>query len=103
MHNIANSINYIEIINNYINKESDSGSTLSKILGHDSKSDKLQANSMAVIKPPIKRKADILPPKIVMAAIDLHVRDVTMDRFKTLTELVFKLKEICEIDLHIVR
>jgi hypothetical protein len=105
MHNIANSINYIEIINSHISKESDSGSTLSKILGghSDSKSEKSQANNLTTIKSPIKRKHDILPAKIILSVIDSHVKDVANDRFKTLTELIFKLKEICENDLHLVR
>lgn len=104
MHNIANSINYIEIINSHVSKESDSGSTLSKILGHsDSKSEKSTIGNLAAIKSPIKRKQEILPPKIIINAIDSHVKDVANDRFKSLTELIFKLKEICENELHFLR
>jgi hypothetical protein len=104
MHNIANSINYIEIINSHISKESESSSTLSKILGHsDSKSEKSQIGNLSAIKSPNKRKHDILPPKIIINAIDSHVKDVAQDRYKTLTELIFKLREICENDLHLIR
>ena len=101
MHTIANSINYIEIIKSHISKEQDSGSTFSKILGHSDS--KAQINNLASIKSPLKRKQDILPPKLIINVVDSHVKDVANDRYKTLTELIFKLREICENDLHMIR
>ena len=38
-----------------------------------------------------------------MAAIDLHIRDVGFATYKTLTDFIFKLSEICENDLQLAR
>jgi hypothetical protein len=104
MQSAANSINYTDMINYYISKEVNSPSTLRKILGHDGKNDRYSNNhASSSLKPPMQRKADLWLPKQVIAAIDLHVKDVCFAHYKTITEFIFKLYEICENDLHIVR
>ena len=104
MQTAVNSVNYTEIINYYISKETSSPSTLRKILGHDGKNDKYSiSHQTAAIKSPMQRKADLWLPKQVLAAIDLHVKDVCFANYKTITDFIFKLYEICENDLHIVR
>lgn len=101
---LANSINYHEIINSTVNKDDSSGSTLSRLLGHDLRGDRASsANVGPLIVAPMKRKADILPPKHILGAIDSHVKDLTQMPFSTIIDLITRLKEICENDLHFVR
>lgn len=80
-----------------------SPSALKKILGHEPRLEKFLNGSHQPIKPPTQRKADLWLPKNVMAAIDLHVREVGFSSYKTLTELIYKLNEVCENDLHRAR
>jgi hypothetical protein len=105
MQTAVNSVNYTEIINYYTHKDSNgSPSALKKILGHEARIEKFLNNfPNSQIKPPLQRKADLWLPKHVLAAIDLHARDVCMTNYKSITELVYKLNEICENDLHITR
>lgn len=108
---VANSINYAEIINWYVNKESNgSPSGLRKILGHEPRIEKFLNNYQSLqIKPPVQIKNQTLLPKPVSTAIDWHVFELHDKEFKkpiefkTLTELVFKLSEICENDVQTVR
>ena len=99
MHAIANNINIDSIIQSTLNKDD---GFLSRFLGHDSK-DRMSNAQSALIVAPLKRKADILPQKYVISAIDSHVKDCAPIQFQSITELIFKLKEICESDLHFVR
>lgn len=102
--NVANSVNYNEIINHYANKDgNNSPSTLKKILGHEPRFERFLNNFQTPIKPVTQRKADLWLPKNVVAAIDLHVKEVGNINCKTLTEVVYKLNEVCENDLHRAR
>ena len=102
--NTANSVNYTEIINHYAGKDgNNSPSALKKILGHEAKFDKFLVNFQTPIKPANHRKADLWLPKNVLAAIDLHVKDIGYNNYNTLTEIIFKLNEVCENDLHKAR
>ena len=103
--NAANSVNFAEIINFCSHKETaNSPSALRKILGHEPKAEKFINNFLSSsIKAPVQRKADLWLPKHVLSAIDLHVRDTCYANYKNITELIFKLCEICESDLHIIR
>jgi hypothetical protein len=107
MQNIASKVNYIEIVNYFIKEDSaNSPSTLRKILGKDSKPEKTftpkHYTTTALIQP-LQRKSDLWFPKHVIAAIDSHVRDVSRENFSCLTDFLFKLTEICENDLHVIR
>lgn len=104
MHSLANSINYQDTINSCVGEKEGSTLSLSKILGHDSKSDRhAKSQETSPIVAPIKRKADILPSRYVLAAIDTHVKEVSYAQYKNLTELIYQLKDICENDLHLAR
>jgi len=100
--NAANLVNYKEIINHYAAKDLHSPSGLKKILGHDTRLEKL-LNLQTPIKPATQRKADLWLPKNTLAAIDMHVREIALESYKTLTELIFKLNEVCENELHTTR
>ena len=104
LQNAANSVNYNEIINFYAGKDgNNSPSTLKKILGHEPRLEKFLSSYQAPLKPPTQRKADLWLPKNILAAIDMHVREVGFASYKTLTELIYKLNEVCENDLHRAR
>ena len=107
MQTAASSVNFTEIIKFYShNYTNNSPSTLrKKILGHENKNDKFSNNliNSMLIKPPMQRKVDLWLPKNVIAAIDMHVKDSCYSSYKNITELIFKLSEICENDLHILR
>lgn len=109
MQTAANSVNFTEIIKFYSQNHKEvanSPSTLRKILGHDSaKTEKFTSThqNLSTIKAPLQRKADLWLPKNVVAAIDLHVKDACYVNYKNITELIFKLSEICETDLHTIR
>lgn len=101
---LANSINYHEIINSTVSKDDSGGSTLSRLLGHDLRGDRASSSSAGpLIVAPMKRKADILPQKHILGAIDSHVKDVLQIPFSTISDLITRLKEICESDLHFIR
>jgi hypothetical protein len=107
MQTAASSVNFTEIIKfiSHNSKDTNSSpSTLRKILGHENKSEKFSNNFPNIpIKAPIQRKADLWLPKNIIAAIDMHVKDSCYGTYKNITELIFKLSEICENDLHILR
>jgi len=101
--NAANSVNYNEIISHFAAKDSHhSPSALKKILGHETRLDKL-LNFQAPIKLATQRKADLWLPKNDLAAVDMHVRQIGQGSYKTLTELIYKLNEVCENELHTTR
>lgn len=103
LQNAANTVNYSEIINFYVNKEvSGSPSGFRKILGHEGRSDK-QLNNQIQIKSPLQRKADLFMPKYVISAIDYHVKDICFSNYKTITEIIYKLNEVCDCNLNLVR
>lgn len=101
----ANSVNYSEIINYHLTKDTnESPSGLRKILGHEAKIEKYLANNQTTqIKPSVQRKADLWLPKYLISAVDSHVRDVCFANYKNITDIIYKLNEICESDLNIVR
>lgn len=102
--NAANSVNYNEIINHYAGKEgNNSPSAFKKILGHDARFEKFLSSFQTPLKPANQHKADLYLSKNVLAAIDLHVKEVSFASYKTLAELIFKLNEVCENDLHRAR
>lgn len=103
MQTAANSVNFTEIISSFVSRDStDSPSGIRKILGGgESRSDKL--NPVITVKTPLQRKADLWLPKNIVAAIDLHVREISYQSFKSITDLIYKLNEICENDLHFIR
>lgn len=93
----------MEIISYYASRDSnESPSGLRKILGGgEARFDKL--NPVITVKTPLQRKSDLWMPKNVIAAIDLHVREISFHSFKSITDLIYKLNEICENDLHFIR
>ena len=102
----ASSVQFSEIVSIYVSKEQNSSpSTLRKILGHDGKHHHhhFAASHQSPIKPPTQRKTDLWLPKHVMAAIDMHVKEVSFASYKTLTDFIYKLNEVCENDLHRAR
>ena len=100
----ANSVNFAEIINYYVQKEGNSSpSALRKILGHEARIEKILTQYQTPAKMPAQRKFDLWLPKNILAAIDMHVREVGFSNYKTLTEFIYKLSEICENDLHLAR
>ena len=102
--NAANSVNYNEIINHYAGKEGNhSPSGFKKILGHEARFEKFLGSFQAPIKSTGQHKADLWLSKNVLAAIDIHVKEMSFSNYKTLTEIVFKLNEVCENDLHRAR
>ena len=107
MQTAASSVNFTEIIKYYTQNHKDTNSSpsaLRKILGQENKTDKFTNNfPNTSIKLPVQRKADLWLPKNVVAAIDMHVKDSCYVNYKNITELIFKLSEICENDLHIIR
>lgn len=105
MQTAANSVNYNEIISYYVSRDSnESPSGIRKILGghYETRLDK-HLNPVITVKTPLQRKADLWLPKHVVAAIDLHVREISYHGFKSITDLIYKLNEICENDLHFIR
>lgn len=105
MQTAASSVNFTEIISFYVSRDStESPSGFRKILGGHSEArlDK-HLNPVVTVKTPLQRKADLWLPKHVVAAIDLHVREMSYHSFKSLTDLIYKLNEICENDLHFIR
>lgn len=103
LQNVANTINYSEIINYYINKETSGSPTgLRKILGHESRTDRLNNNQIQ-IKSPLQRKSDLFMPKFVISAIDSHVKDIGIMHFKTIADVIYKLNEVCDCNLNLVR
>lgn len=103
LQNVANTINYSEIINFHINKEiSGSPTGLRKILGHESRADRFSGNQIQ-IKTPLQRKSDLFMPKYVQAAIDSHVKDMGIMHFKTIADVIYKLNEVCDCNLNLVR
>jgi hypothetical protein len=105
MQTAANSVNYTEIITFCINRDSvESPSGFRKILGgHEARIDKHLTNQIITVKTPLQRKSDLWMPKYVIAAIDMHVREISNFNLKSLTELIYKLNEICENDLNFIR
>lgn len=99
----ANSVQFSDIVNVYVNKEQNSPSTLRKILGHDGRLSEKHYISNHPIKPPAQRKSDLWLPKNVSAAIDMHVREISYSSYKTLTDFIYKLNEVCENDLQRAR
>ncbi len=100
----ASSVQFSEIVSIYVSKEQNSSpSTLRKILGHDGKHHHFATSHQSPIKPPAQRKNDLWLPKNVMAAIDMHVKEVSFASYKTLTDFIYKLNEVCENDLHRAR
>lgn len=95
--------NLSEIVSYYVSREStESPSAFRKILGGgEARYDKL--NPVITIKTPLQRKTDLWMPKNVVAAIDLHVRELSGQNLNSLTELIYRLNEICENDLHFIR
>ena len=103
MQQTANSVQYNEIVKAYVNKEQNSPSTFRKILGHESRSSEKHFFTNHQIRPPAQRKSDLWLPKHVLAAIDMHVREICYTNFKTITDFIYKLNEVCENDLHRTR
>ena len=107
MQQAASNVNFSEIVKQHAGREATSSpSTLRKILGQDGRGDKAHSSGqqlLATYKAPIQRKCDLWLPRHVLAAVDSHVSDVCFVPYKTIAELVFKLAEICENDLHVVR
>lgn len=114
MQTAANSVNFAEIVSFWVasrgggtgglgSDSTESPSGIRKILGHhETRLDK-HANPVITVKTPLQRKADLWMPKHVIAAIDLHVREISYHNFKSITDLIYKLNEICENDLHFIR
>lgn len=119
----AGSVQYSEIVSVYVSKEQNSSpSTLRKILGHDGSNSSGNSSSrhhhnhlMSTIhhhhhhhpiKPPNTNQRKNNEPwihKNVLAAIDMHVREISYSSYKTLTDFIYKLNEVCENDLHRAR
>lgn len=96
--------NMSEIISFYVSRgdSTESPSAFRKILGGgEARYDKL--NPVTTIKTPLQRKSDLWLPRHVVAAIDLHVRELISQNLPSITDLIYKLNEICENDLHFIR
>lgn len=103
MQNAANSVNYAEIIKYFVNRDMiETPSGIRKILGHETRIERFQTQSIT-LNSSMQKKVDIILPRYVLSAIDLHVKEVGFQNFKTLTELIYKLNEICENELSLVR
>jgi hypothetical protein len=129
---IATNFAYKEIVNFCVNNKdtTDSPSTLRKILGgvgsgsssYDS-SNRIEKilttnshqNQMLLYATIIKsaqgqhqqqqqaRKADLQMSKYEIPAIDIFIKEMAYIQFNNLSDIIFKLSEICEKDLHIMR
>jgi hypothetical protein len=115
MQSAAASVNFTDIVKNFSNNDSSSPSALRKILGHEkhfqpgsiernpSTNGAISPQTNLLSKASMQRKSELWLSKHILAAIDLHVKEVSALNIKTLTELVFKLNEICENEVHMVR
>ena len=112
---LATNFAYKDIVHFHLsNKDSsDSPSTLRKILGHESKTiekflgsgaNQMLLNATIKTQQNQSRKSDLNLTKYELATVDMFVKELNHLQFGSyLNEIIFKLSEICEKDLHIVR
>jgi hypothetical protein len=117
MASVPSLINFAEIVSTHIKDSTDSPSTLRKFLGRgggggggEDRGEKFLTgtNQQALInasagKSPSQRKSELALPKDVVGAIDRHVYEVRNLNNKYLADVIYKLSDICQSDLHLLR